>query len=143
MNLEDLNILYRKTLLEDVELKANENYTLEDFGKACEIMQLPFFEVVQNHNNTITTKMYQSYTEFRKSMPEWTARKYDLVNDHPTEYYEIAGIAKGYFKIVDTLILDEQNQFYYKAEFLVTNSAVLARTETTNKPPFYLQVETE
>ena len=137
MELEKLNMLYRKTLVECV---AEAYYTLEDFGKACEIMQLPFFEVKIDGNNK-TTNMYPSYTEFRASMPKWTAREYDLVNDQPTEYYPIEGISSGYFKIVDTLILDEQRQYFYKAEFLATNAAVLVRTETTNKPPFYLQAE--
>ena len=130
MDLTELNIFYRKTIFETIGLEEDgTDYTLDDFGKACEVMQLPFFEVKEENNpfaephSRTETKIYQSYKEFRKSMPEWSAREYDYENDRPTWYYQIKGISSGYFELSAS-----NSSCNYKWFFVVTDTAVLVKT---------------
>lgn len=96
------NIYYEKMILEDFE---TENLTIKDFIKVCDTLELPVFEVeiirnpfVEPHE-IIKTEIYNSMSEFRKKMPDWSAREYDYENDRATYYIKYPGIADGIFDV--------------------------------------------
>lgn len=151
MKLEVLNQLYQKTLLEYQKetleelrellgLSSNTNmeeiatkekfYTLADFGKVCERMKLPFFVVEKTINpfnkvekETIKNKIYENYSEFRETMPSWSAREYDYENDCVSGYYGIDGVENGFFKVNAS-----NNHTTYEWSFIVTDKAVMVHS---------------
>lgn len=106
------------------------DFTLADFGRACEELKLPFFETKETINpfaephNTIKTETYNGYEEFRRSMPEWSARNYDHENDRATYYFTIKGILDGRFGVRAS-----NSSSSYAWYFIVTDIGVLVQTQ--------------
>lgn len=85
------NIYFEKTIYEDYNIK---HLTITDFVKVCDMLKLPVFEVSITNNpflephREVKALMYGSMSEYRKTMPEWSAREYDYENDRATYYIE-------------------------------------------------------
>ena len=96
------NIYYMKMINEDYKVNM---LTLNDFIHICDTLKLAFFEVEVTLNpfaephRVVNHKVYESATEYRKTMPDWSGREYDYENDRILGYYHIPGIEKGCFEV--------------------------------------------
>lgn len=96
------NTYYEKAIYEDCNTK---HLTMSDFIKVCDMLKLPIFEVAITINpfaephREVKALMYGSMSEYRKTMPDWSAREYDYENDRATYYIEYPGIAEGRFEV--------------------------------------------
>lgn len=99
------NIYYEKTINEDYDVK---HLTIMDFIKICDMLKLPVFEVKITYNpfseyeRNVETKIYASMSEYRKTMPDWSARHYDYERDRADYCLEYPEIANGCFEIRDS-----------------------------------------
>lgn len=123
------NIYYAKTINED----HNVNHlTLKDFIEACDMLDLPVFEVAiinnpfSEPNRTVEARMYNSMSEYRKTMPEWSAREYDYENDRPTYYLEYPDIEEGIFEVSA-----DNNSLSYRWHFEVAGECVVIHSMQT------------
>lgn len=114
---------YQNMIADDYD--ANE-LTFADFIEICDKLKLPVYEVEKVFNpfeephETKRHRTYDSMTEYRKTMPDWSAREYDYENDRPTWYYPITDIADGKF-----VLTAENNHAYYKWGFVVLAEVVV------------------
>lgn len=121
------NIFFKKII---VDFYKTEHLTLKDFIDICDMLELPVFEVAITHNSyaepqgrTVTAKMYDSMSEYRKTMPDWSARAYDYENDRATYYLEYPDIANGEFEINDS-----NNSSRYLWHFEVAGECVVVHS---------------
>lgn len=127
--LEMKNIYYEKTIYEDHNVK---HLTLKDFIEACDMLNLPVFEVETTNNpfaephREVKARMYNSMSEYRKTMPYWSARAYDYENDGPTYYLEYPDIAEGIFEVSAT-----NNSSSYRWHFEVAGECVVIHSVHT------------
>ena len=98
------NIYYGKTIADDY--RKSDKLTLLDFIKICDMLELAVFEykVIDNPftepHRTINTKIYKNMSEYRETMPSWSARAYDYEADRPTYYLDYDGIREGSFEVL-------------------------------------------
>lgn len=94
------NLYYEKIILDNYK---PEHLTLKDFIDICDTLKMPVFEVEIINNpfaephRTVAHHMYDSMSDYRKTMPEWSCREYDYYNDRPEYYFENSDIANGSF----------------------------------------------
>lgn len=124
--LKQLNQNYRKILDEDVEGKK---YTFDDFGYVCDKLDIPFVIYKKTINPFASDEedrvkecnyKFENYKEFRKTMPNWSARNYDYERDCPTYYYHIKGIEDGLFDVMCS-----NSSCSYEWNFIVTDKVVI------------------
>ena len=105
------NKLIEKAKMEEFEI---EDITLLDFIEICNELEYPVFEIKRYINpfsephTTKETKIYDNMTDYRKTMPEWSARAYDYENDRMTYYLNYPDIINGNFNIM----ADNKNSSY-------------------------------
>lgn len=121
------NIYYEKTIHEDFNIK---HLTIIDFIKVCDMLKLPVFEVTIINNpfsephREVKALMYGSMSEYRKTMPEWSAREYDYENDRATFYIEYPDIADGVFEVSSS-----NNSSSYRWHFEVVGECVVVHKQ--------------
>ena len=96
------NKLYTKTIHKDYDI---EHLTLMDFIEVCDKLELPVFGIdirfnpfVEPHR-AVSNKVYRNMSEYRKTMPSWSARAYDYEMDRASHYLEYPDISKGKFEV--------------------------------------------
>lgn len=109
-----------------ITMCKNSNMTFKDFIKICDHLELPVFSVTWTINpfaephKERSAKMYSDMSEYRKTMPEWSARNYDYKNDRALGYYKIDIMAEG-----DFLISADNSFSSYEWRFRVFEDCVL------------------
>lgn len=105
--------------------KTKEGLTLKDFIEICDDIGFPVFERSVTFNPfapehlTQRVKAYNTMAEYRKTMPDWSARGYDYTNDCALEYLPYPQIADGSFSI-----RADNNSTIYTWDFSVYNDFV-------------------
>lgn len=118
------NELYEKFIVEEFE--KNEKLTLLDFIKVCDTLGLTVFEhktvryPVGKLGNEVNNTIYLSMSEYRKTMPDWSAREYDYAEDRATRYLSYDGIKNGEF-----FVEAENSSTYQKWIFTVVGQCVV------------------
>ncbi|MBO5371760.1 MAG: hypothetical protein J6A75_03465 [Lachnospiraceae bacterium] len=117
------NDLYKKIIEEDF---GEKSLTLLDFIKVCDTLGLTVFEhkiircPVKKMENEISNNIYSSMSQYRQTMPDWSAREYDYDNDRATAYLMYQGIKDGEFSIEA-----ENSSTYHKWIFSVVGQCVV------------------
>lgn len=117
------NIFYKQMIIDDYDAAS---LTFGDFIEICDKLALPVFEIenvinpfAEPHNAT-NYRTYNNMTEYRKSMPDWSARLYDYENDKVLGYYPMQDISSGSF-----IFTDANNHSSFKWGFLVLAGVVV------------------
>lgn len=119
------NKLYTKMLNEDY----NNDIDFGDFMEICEKLGLPVFEVKILYNpfdepqRKVTTHKYDSIKEFRKTMPDWSARHYNYRADRAEYYLTYTGIAEG-----DFVVKGDNSSMMHIWHFQVLEGCVVVHT---------------
>lgn len=120
-----MNILYRKKFAEDYSDEGN----FRNFIEVCDSLGLQVFEVrrVKNpfaepHRITSTT-IYDNMTEFRETMPDWSAREYDYKMDRAMGFLSYDGISDG-----DFVVKGNNTSMSYEWHFQVLEGCVVVHT---------------
>ena len=117
------NELYEKFIAEEYGKKP---LTLLDFIKVCDTLGLTVFEhkitryPVAERENEVSNEIYSSMSEYRNTMPDWSAREYDYENDRATAYLMYKGIKDGEFSVEA-----ENSSTYHKWIFTVVGQCVV------------------
>ena len=119
------NELFNAFIMEEFK-KNNEKLTLQDFIKVCDTLRLTVFEhkiiryPVKALENEVFNNIYPSMSEYRKTMPDWSAREYDYAEDRATHYLAYDGIKDGEF-----FVEAENSSTYQKWIFTVVGYCVV------------------
>lgn len=117
------NELYAKFIVDDYGKKP---LTLLDFIKVCDTLGLTVFEhkivryPVKELENEVSNNIYPSMSQYRQTMPDWSAREYDYDNDRATTYLHYDGIRDGEFSVEA-----ENSSTYQKWIFTVVGQCVV------------------
>jgi len=123
------NEMYERMIAEDYK---EVELTLKEFIEICDKLELPVFEVEVTYNpfaephKRVAKNMYESMSEYRKTMPSWSGRSYDYENDRISYYIPYAGIEKG-----DFTVRADNSATAYQWQFEVAGQCVVVHKEVS------------
>ena len=96
--------MYFNKMMAD-EFKSNHAFTFKDFIAVCDTLKLTVFEIKTAINpftephRIETHNMFENMSNYRATMPDWSARNYDYENDRVTNWLTIPEVKTGVFDL--------------------------------------------